>query len=83
MSLLEIGQAIKKYRQAKKISQAEIQNALGISRSTISGIENGTMNEIGIRKVIKICQYLGIELFVRERKGRPTLEEMMAENDGQ
>jgi transcriptional regulator with XRE-family HTH domain len=83
MSLLEIGKAIKKARKLKKISQQDIQKALGISRSTISGIENGSINEIGVRKIIKICQYLGVELFVRERRDRPTLEDLLEESENE
>lgn len=83
MSLVAIGKAIKKTRKLKKISQQDIQKALGISRSTISGIENGSINEIGVRKIIKICQYLGVELFVRERRDRPTLEDLLEEPENE
>lgn len=46
----EIGKYIYKTRKNKKITQAQLGLKLGMSRATISGIENGTVSEIGIRK---------------------------------
>jgi HTH-type transcriptional regulator / antitoxin HipB len=45
-----------------------------MSRATISGIENGTIAEIGIRKVAALCAAVGLELAVRAQSRRPTLQ---------
>jgi transcriptional regulator with XRE-family HTH domain len=53
--------------------------ALGMSRTTIGQIENGTVQEIGARKLIRILEYLGLELRVRPAGNPPTLEELREE----
>ena len=52
MELDEIGQVISRARKSKKLSQQSLAQQLGMSRATISGIENGTVPEIGVRKVL-------------------------------
>jgi transcriptional regulator with XRE-family HTH domain len=53
-----------------------------MSRATISGIENGTVREIGARKLMALCAALGLELVVRAKGRRPTLQELRAEQRG-
>ena len=43
-----IGKTIRVLRKAKRYTQAELASRLQMSRATISGIENGTVPEIGI-----------------------------------
>ena len=50
-----------------------------MSRATISGIENGTVSEIGIRKMLTLCAALGIELVAQKKTRRPTLQQLMQE----
>ena len=52
---------------------------LAMSRSTISQIESGTVQEIGVRKLIRILEYLGLELRVRPAGMPPTLDELREE----
>lgn len=77
--LFDIGQQIRDERKRKKISQAAIGSALGMSRTTISQIENGTVQEVGVRKLIRILEFLGFELVVRPSGAPPTLEELREE----
>ena len=77
--LFTIGEEIKKERKRRKISQEKIAGDLTMSRSTISQIESGTVQEIGIRKVIRILEYLGLELRVRSAGAPPTLDELRGE----
>jgi transcriptional regulator with XRE-family HTH domain len=79
MDLSELGQLICKTRKTRKVSQANLAAQLGMSRSTISGIENGTVGEIGIRKILSLCTALGLELLVQEKTKRPTLQQLMKE----
>jgi HTH-type transcriptional regulator / antitoxin HipB len=79
MDLNEIGQLICKARKSRKLTQGNLAAQLGMSRATISGIENGTVPEIGIRKVLSICAALGLELLAQERSKRPTLQQLMRE----
>jgi transcriptional regulator with XRE-family HTH domain len=77
--LFNIGQQIRQARKKRKISQAELAKALGMSRTTIGQIENGTVQEIGVRKLIRILEFLGLELRVRPAGQPPTLEELREE----
>ena len=79
MTLQDIGQTIARTRKRQKITQASLAAALGMSRATVSGIENGTVPEIGIRKVLSLCTALGIELVAQEKTRRPTLQQLLQE----
>jgi len=77
--LFYIGKQIREARKSRKISQAEMAKVLSMSRTTIGQIENGTVHEIGVRKLIRILEYLGLELRVRPAGNPPTLEELREE----
>jgi hypothetical protein len=47
-----------------------------MSCATISGIQNGTVSEIGIRKVEAILNLLGHTLVIVPRSRRPTLDDL-------
>lgn len=74
--LFEIGENIRKERKLRKLSQEKMARALGMSRATISQIESGTVQEIGVRKLMRILDYLGLELRVRPSGAPPTLDEL-------
>ena len=79
MTLKEFGLEIKTLRKAKKWSQDDLENYSGITKRTISKIENGFLDEVGIKKVESILDLLGYEFGLRQ-KGRPkTLEELQNE----
>jgi len=78
--LFDIGDKIKKERKRQKISQEKLAQALGMSRATISQIESGTVQDIGVRKLIRILDYLGLELRVRAAGSPPTLDELREES---
>lgn len=77
--LFEIGEEIRKERKGRKISQEKMAKDLGMSRATISQIESGTVQEIGVRKLIRILEYLNLELRVRPSGAPPTLDELRGE----
>ncbi len=79
MTLEKLGNEIKVLRKSKNWSQDDMQNYSGITKRTISKIENGFIDEVGIKKVDTILDLLGVELNLRA-KGRPrTLEELQNE----
>jgi len=77
--LFDIGQQIKLGRRKLKLSQADLALLLGMSRTTIGQIENGTVGEVGVRKLIRILETLGLELRVRAAGQPPTLDELRDE----
>ena len=79
MILKELGFELKLLRKSKQWSQNDLENYSGITKRTISKIENGFIDEVGIKKVETILDLLGYEFSLRE-KGRPkTLEELQDE----
>jgi len=79
MTLKEFGAEIKALRKNKKWSQNDLEKYSGITKRTISKIENGFLDEVGIKKVESILDLLGYEFSLRQ-KGRPkTLEELQNE----
>ena len=81
MYLDDIGLVIQQVRKSRKITQSELATQLGMSRATISGIEKGTISEIGIRKKLSICDALGLELLVRQKSQRPTLQQLLLRDE--
>lgn len=79
MTLQELGKEIKNLRKESKYSQGDLENISGTTKRTISKIEKGFIDEVGIKKVEMILNLLGYELSIRP-KGRPkTLEELQDE----
>lgn len=80
MTIVELGQAIRHARKQARLTQTELTERLGISRATLSALENGTINEVGIRKVMAICSVLGLEITAQPLQvRRPTLHTLAAE----
>jgi len=79
--LFEIGRQIRDARKGRKITQTELASAVGMSRTTIGQIENGTVQDIGVRKLIRVLEFLGLELRVRPAGSPPTLEELREEEE--
>ena len=79
--LFKIGKYIRLERKQRKMSQSALAALLGMSRSTISQIENGTVQDIGVRKMIRILEVLDLELRVRPAGSPPTLDELREEDD--
>lgn len=81
MNMIELGQAILLRRKQLSLSQAQLAAANGMSRATISALENGRLAELGIRKVLAICATLGLAVELTEVSTRPTLRELIKENN--
>jgi HTH-type transcriptional regulator/antitoxin HipB len=79
MDIQEIGQKLREARKSLRRTQAEVAAPLGMSRATVSAIENGTVSEIGVRKLMALCASLGLALSVAPRGRRPTLIELREE----
>ena len=53
-----MGCKIKEYREAAKMTQEELAEKSGISRGTISALENGTVRNTTSKTLIQIAQAL-------------------------
>jgi HTH-type transcriptional regulator/antitoxin HipB len=77
----QLGELIRTLRKAQKMSQQALAQQYGMSRATISGIENNTVAEIGLRKVEAILNGFGYELTAMPRPSRrPTLDTLQRVN---
>lgn len=79
VDFLELGQKIACLRREQKITQQQLTEHIGIARSTLNALENGRSGDIGLRKVLKIFDYLGYELCLKEKTALPTLEDLSGE----
>jgi transcriptional regulator with XRE-family HTH domain len=79
MQLTEVGAVLKEARRAAKLGQQQLAAPLGMSRATISALESGRCQEIGFSKLAALLNAVGLELTVRPRKSRPTIDELRAE----
>ena len=79
MDMVQVGETIKARRKLLGLSQQMVAAPNGMSRVTLSNLENGKLPELGIRKVMAICATLGLGLVVKEASPRPTLRDLIAE----
>ena len=77
--LFAIGRAIREERKKRRMMQREIAAAAGIARATLSQIENGSIREIGARRLPRGVDCLDLELATPPRGAPPTLEELRRE----
>ena len=79
MDFAQTGLLIREARKQAGLTQAALAGRLGMSRATISQLENGVIGDLGIRKLALIADRLGLEVALRPR--RPlTLHEAYARN---
>ena len=76
MGVETLGRTIHRLRKERGFTQAQLAAQVGISRATVSGIENNRIAELGIRKYEKLLNVLGHTLTVKPKSGRPTLDEL-------
>lgn len=79
MDMVEVGEVIRSRRRSLGLSQQEVASQNGMSRATLSNLENGKLPELGLRKVMAICSTMGLEVVVKEAAPRPTLRDLVAE----
>ncbi|MBP7867032.1 MAG: helix-turn-helix transcriptional regulator [Acidobacteria bacterium] len=79
--LIDIGHHIQSERKRRGLTQSQVAAALGMSRTTIGQIENGTVQDVGVRKLIRLLEFLELELAVRPAGAPPTLDELREEVD--
>ena len=81
MNLNNIGTSLRAARKDKGLTQTEVCEAVSISRKTLSSLETGKINELGVRKLIALCTLFDLQLTVGPNAPRtyPTLQELRAQ----
>jgi transcriptional regulator with XRE-family HTH domain len=64
MYLSQLGHAIRVFRQARGLTQAELAAGVGLSRTTVNQLENGVFPDIGVNKVMSLLHTLGQDLAI-------------------
>ena len=64
MNFSDIGKLVSKARRDRHYTQDQLADMAGVSRSTISAIENGSFDELGVRKIVRVCGVLHLEISV-------------------
>ena len=76
MDFKEFGKNIAKLRKEQNISQTVLCEDIGISRATLSSLENGRGVDIGFKKILDIVNYLGYEINLKTKSPFPSFEEL-------
>lgn len=76
MNFIELGHNLAVLRKQKRIRQGQLAKDLGISRATISALENGNGSDVGIKKILQIVDYLGFDLILVEKSPFPTFDDL-------
>lgn len=80
MDLFEIGQAIEKARKERGLTQRELGQLADLSDRTVRDLERGVIGDVGIRKVQRLLEHLGLALATQPvGRQRPTLDDLAAE----
>ena len=71
MDLGEIGSQIRRFRRARGLTQAQLAAAAHVTRTTLNQLENGLLEDLGIRKVQAILEHVGLVLGVTDAALEP------------
>lgn len=78
-SLDEVGKALQVARLRAQISQADLAARAGLSRVTVSRMENAANADMSLAALMRALSALGHELQIVQRGHRRTLEDVLAE----
>jgi len=60
----ELGPKIRQARTAKRLTQEALAQATELSRTTINQLESGASPDIGVKKLLRVLEVLGLDLDV-------------------
>jgi transcriptional regulator with XRE-family HTH domain len=65
MRIQGLGIEIRKSRQARGLTQAQLARAAGLSRETLNLLESGLVRDLGIRKVLAVLDHLDLAMVLQ------------------
>ena len=68
MQFYDIGSTVKAYRKSNNLTQQELAQKVGITRQTLSKLEQGEIAKISLGVFVKILDALNLELEIGEKK---------------
>lgn len=85
MNIKQIGHLVRQERKQKRLSQEKLARRAGLSRKTLSDIENGSRAEIGLQTLLSVFREVDL-VFEVKPFSPPTLTSLMSkrklENSG-
>jgi transcriptional regulator with XRE-family HTH domain len=75
MDIVTIRTTIINRRKERGLTQEQLGALAKVSREMVSRFENDA-HDIGLRRLLRLCDALELELIARPGRGRPTLEEV-------
>ena len=81
MDLAEIGQALRTARKQRGLTLQKVADDLGMSIATISRLERGNLDDIGVRRLLRVAEYVGLQVLVRPAGFGMTLDEAIKDAD--
>ena len=79
MLLTELGSVLREARKARKLTLQQLASRVGVHFTTLSALERGVISELGVRKILRIAEALGLELVLRPGGQRYTLDDLAKE----
>lgn len=61
MNLTDIGAAVRIRREELGLSQTQLAHLSGLSRQTLVGLENGSLNDLGVNRTGQVLSILGLD----------------------
>lgn len=80
MDIVELGQAFRAARIARRLTQQDAAQHAGVSVATISRLERGDLLELGVVKLISLFGLVGLDLTTRPKGHTRTLDDIQREN---
>lgn len=80
MDIVELGQAFRAARIARRLTQQDAARHAGVSVATISRLERGDLLELGVVKLISLFGLVGQDLTTRPKGHIRTLDDIQREN---
>jgi transcriptional regulator with XRE-family HTH domain len=78
MNMKEIGKLVKNARKKHRMTQDELAKKAGVSRKTVSDIENGQRADVGLQRLLAVFKYIDLVFEVKPFVA-PTLKDLLRE----
>lgn len=75
MDTTTIRQIISGSRKENSLTQSVVGKRAKVSRELVSRFESGE-HDIGLSRLVRICDAIGLEIVIRPGRGRPVAEEL-------
>lgn len=83
LSLADVSEVLKSVRKESRLTQGELAERAGVTRSTVSRMETVANDDMSLDAVLRLFEAAGYELRAVKRGHQRTLDHVLAEQRGQ